>query len=104
MELKKFIKNSLVGIIDGINDADKEIEDRDIRRKAHFYINPSAKNNKEAKYISFDIAVTTSNAANAQAQGEGKIYIADLSLEGELKHATERTNRISFKVCCDHIG
>lgn len=100
MELKDFIKNTLVGIVDGIHEASDVLKSR---KYDEFPFNQFSINDMEKtayRYISFDVAIIISKETSGTASSQGKILIASVDLEGGITYSTENVSRIQFKVWC----
>jgi len=93
MELKDFVKNTLVSIAGGVEEATKEQQEKN--KRGTFSIR---RGEKEADYINFDVAVTTASEKSGKATGEAKILIAGGGLEGQISQSTENISRVKFKV------
>jgi len=91
MELKDFVKNTLLSIHDGMKEAGKNPGGSD-----KFVIDTYGET--DSKFIHFDVAVTTSTEKSGKVKGEGKIFIAGVSAGGEAKHTSENVSRVKFKV------
>lgn len=106
MDLKDFIRETLVGIASGIQEA--KIETGDI-----WALVPGALHGKrvsETSYIEFDVAVTVTETTESQKDGKAgvkaEISVLGSKVSGELgggiastKHASaEHVSRVSFKV------
>lgn len=65
MEIKDFVKTSILQIIEGLEEATKELNTRQTRA----VINPSLShaNHSNAKDVEFDIAVTATESKEGQA-------------------------------------
>lgn len=98
MKLQDFIKNTLVSISMGIYDANKEIADAKIGVTGFDISSYGGK--PENKFVTFDVAVTTSTEVRGKATGSGDIIVANLGLEGGGKRGTEHISRVTFKVFC----
>lgn len=106
MELKDFIRETLVGIAKGVEEA--RIETGDI-----WAINPTAIDGEkivEKSYVEFDIAVTAGETTGSRKEGKGGVR-AEISvlgasvggdlgggLEGSKQSHSENVSRVSFKV------
>lgn len=106
MELKDFIRETLVGIARGIQEA--QVETGDV-----WAISPSTVDGKrivEKSYVEFDIAITVGEVSNRQKEGsgglKGEISVLGAKIGGELDGGGKATNearsenfsRVSFKV------
>jgi len=106
MELKDFIRETLVGIANGIEEA--RIETGDI-----WAINPASIDGEkvaERSYVEFDIAVTAGETLGSRKEGKAGVK-AEISvlgasvggdlgggLEGSKQSHSENVSRVSFKV------
>ncbi len=94
MELKKFIKSTLIDICEAIDEAKKA----SIETAAIAPGTVKGKPVDKGQLVSFDIMVTASNSA--QGEGKGKIEVLALgaNLDGKVSSEKENTNRIQFQV------
>ncbi|RRN75990.1 hypothetical protein [Agrobacterium deltaense] len=106
MELKNFIRETLVNIATGIQEAKLETSD-------FWAINPGSLNGErviERSYIDFDVAITVSESVENQKEGKGGVK-AEISVLGSkisgdvgrslgtaVQQASENVSRVSFKV------
>lgn len=102
MELSEFVKNTLIGIQDGIHQANLKFatdEGKTIGKDttAQFVMEAYKRDYKEG-YIAFDVAVTVSEGSTAS--GGGGINVAMLRLGGDVGHEAmlEHVSRIKFHV------
>lgn len=102
MELKDFIKKTLVDIKEGIHEANIELVEKQGKKlgvdaSALFGIEA---NNREKThgYISFDIAVTVAEETKKGGGGKIKVAVADLGGEAEKTASQENVSRIKFYV------
>ena len=97
MELKEFVKNTLLSIAKGVSEASKEWKEGG----GNFQIEDRG-GKIDARYINFDVAVTTSSEKSAKVEGDAKIYVVSGGVEGEISHAIQNVSRVSFKVFFGH--
>lgn len=107
MDLKDFVKATLVNIVSGVKDAQEAV------RGAGGIVNPASRVHKAADQshfssvegganvflIEFDVAITVTEATNTGAGA--KLAVASflqLGAEGASDNAKSATNRIKFKV------
>jgi hypothetical protein len=103
MELKEFIKNTLVSIKEGVNDANTELatnegktigEDGDCLQ----YTMHDSKSHS----INFDVAVVVNNENEEGMSGGGKLNISIASIgaeaKGKEKQTETNTTRIKFNI------
>jgi len=100
MKLDQFITQTLISIVSGIKNADKEAHEKQLSTytKGTFEMSNFGGETKDGKYINFDVAVTTSSKIAADVQGSGDIIIASLDGNVEAKHSQENISRIKFKI------
>jgi hypothetical protein len=98
MELKEFVRDTLLEVLQGINEAQLAIE----VGKAKGIINPIWKHvdklYEHIQDINFDIAVTASDKASGSSGGGIKVVAADLSGKVSKEKEKSSVSRISFKV------
>ncbi len=108
MELQEFIKNTLVGIKNGVNDANKEFakqEGKELGKDFSALFVLEGLNRGKEGYVSFDVAVTV-NSENIKSGGGG-INVAALNLGGKVDSSLsqEHISRIKFNILpWEHIG
>jgi len=88
MELQKFIENSLLSIINGVRNTNKQTAGEDI---SMLEINSADK-------ILFDIAVTVSE--NKEKMGEVGVKVLSVSFGGDIKSelSNQNVSRIKFEI------
>lgn len=101
MELEEFVKNTLVSITKGLQEANKELSELEGKTQGQdatckFVLEPN-KREKEG-YVAFDVAVTVNQ--ETQKSGGGKIKIAIASFGGEVDSVNTQAylSRIKFHV------
>jgi len=92
MELKEFIKKSLVEIRTGIYEANEELIVNLDKEYRPFSIGDMR--NK----IDFDVAITVENNESAKVEGGPKVAIAKLGSDVESSVKTNNLSRIKFSV------
>lgn len=97
MDLREFIKTTIVQIIGGVNDARFEIENG---LPLNAYVAPvmSAKERNEPTAVSFDVAVTATESSDGAAKAGIRVWALELSAGGGVKAGTESVSRIRFEV------
>lgn len=99
MELETFIKDTLVGIKNGLRSANLKIAEAEGKvlgqdAQAMFIFRPDEKNSS----LDFDIAVTVSSESKKEGGGGIKIAIANLGAEVSAASAFQHVSRIKFSV------
>lgn len=96
MDLEKFIKETLVGIRNGVIGANSEITKNGGSGSKHFSVGPLVGEKQNA--ITFDIAVTVSN--QSKKKGGASLKVADIGFGGKLSGESkdEHISRIKFSV------
>lgn len=108
MELKEFIKETLVQISEGIEAAQTEVRESggfvnpahrvkvDNSDKSHF---GSTENGQNIFLVDFDVSVTVTEGTGTDAQAKLKVgSLVNLGAGGKSSQSSNTTNRISFKV------
>lgn len=113
MDIQEFVKASIIGIMSGIKEAQKEY---DLGNSAldplicPAWGPPLSENGGSAKghadkihELAFDLAITVSEASSAKAKGSGKVqvigvYSGELGCKAESSGIQSTISRISFKV------
>jgi len=99
MELKDFVKTTLLSIADGVDEA---TEQRQKEKKEAIFQIQRRTIKEETDYINFDVAVTTSTEKSGAAEGSAKVFVvANIGAKGEVTHTTENVSRVKFQV---HFG
>lgn len=90
LELKTFISESIKDIFDGVIEAQEyaklrggnvNVYDQDCIRK-----------------IDYDVAISTSSSKSGQAKGGAKIFIAEASIDGNIKKEDSSLTRMKFSI------
>ncbi|MFB6456530.1 hypothetical protein ACE38W_14750 [Chitinophaga sp. Hz27] len=95
MDVRNFVKNSLLEIFQGINDAKKELSDKSVSGT----INNTDYTEESSHLIEFDIAVTVSESDKKDV--DGKLSIASiLSTGGSMEKSSNHNvvSRIKFSI------
>ena len=92
LELKKFVKEALSDIVEGVEMANE--------KHKRFQISGSFHAGKEisGEYVEFDVSVTTEDKTKSGAKGKFGIFVASGELGGSKESDHGMTNRIKFKV------
>lgn len=102
MELESFVSETLKQVINGIKTAQADLKDRGAAMvPAHMAFNHGSqvydnKTGAPINYVSFYVAVTTSDAANPNS-GEG-VFISEGKFAGDPRAINTLTTRIKFSV------
>ncbi len=102
MELKDFIKRTLVDLVQATSEANSEL--RSEGREPHFRLMKGYEGylkdlqTKNPGFIDFDVAVTSST--NIEGEAKGGVFIQVVELGGKLKGSdlSEKVSRIRFSV------
>ncbi len=108
MELKDFVKESLIQVVTGIEEAQAEVRD------CGGFVNPAhrvdVKSSNESHFgvvgrgqnvflIDFDVAVTVVEGAGTDAKAKLNVAsLLELSAGGKSNQSSSATNKISFKI------
>jgi hypothetical protein len=103
MDLRDFVKSTLISIVSGVNDASQALKEKTNGVK-RFKISSMGERGFENQYINFDVAVVTSSEVKGQVSSEGKILVASIDLEGSASGRNENVSRVNFRVFCDYSG
>lgn len=96
MELREFVKTSLLDVLVGINDAQQELLKHEGRLGV---VNPQFKGKDLLmEHMQFDVAVTTATTEKGEAKGGINVYAAKLG--GDLSHEDQNSavSRLTFRV------
>ncbi len=107
MELKDFVTQSLVQIVNGIKQANTElagVENPTADTKA-FLLFSSVGDNPKAPHVEFDVAVSTKADSKAAAGAAAKLYVVSLEAGGSTSTIKENVSRVKFAVLVkEHQG
>lgn len=97
MELEEFISKTLVGVYNGVKDANKKINDT--RNSSYFNIESSSwHKDRSDGYIKFDVAVTASNSTTTQGSAGIRVWSVGVGGEKEKGVSEEIVSRIKFGI------
>ena len=97
MDLKEFIRQSLLDISEGLHEANEEYKKGSKSGSNVFLLLPSGPKN-DARGVKFDLAVTTKSESGTGGKAGINIKIVELSTGGQSQSAKENISRISFTV------
>ena len=98
MNLKEFIRESLVSILDGINDAQHDLSRKGVGAAVNpKFLDAPSIGEADVQNIEFDIAVSVSEKSEKSAEGELKV-VGILSADGKFTAGSEigSVSRIRF--------
>jgi hypothetical protein len=100
MDLRNFIKETLLQIQRGIGDATRELHTvpTDLGAIGPIFKDINKLNNKDIEWVEFDVAVTVSEESTGEKSG--KLNVAALSFGGSKVSSTETqfVSRVKFRV------
>jgi hypothetical protein len=108
MDLKAFVRNSIVSIVDGIAAAQQEVAAKGARLNPADFSMANAKERETLEvshnrwahidHLEFDVAVTT--GATTETEGDAGIRVLGIGMGAKMEGATndERVSRIQFRV------
>ena len=101
MELKDFIRQSLIEITEGVHEANTAY--KDARQTDHnaFLLAPGRKDD-EGRGIHFDVAVTTKTMRGSKGKATIGIKVFGVGADVEASKAKESVSRIRFTVMVRH--
>lgn len=96
MELKQFIKEALLGITNGVDDANKENNRFKILGIRH-------SSGIDGNYADFDVSIIVNEASSCEAGGKVKaslLNVVSASIDSKLDQTNtyQNTHRLTFKV------
>ena len=94
MELEEFIKDTLVGIRNGVRLANDNLKTSGEDNRIFQLENSSIKET----YVNFDVAVTATHETNKSGSGGIRIRVVDIGGGKEVKTAQESVSRIKFAI------
>ena len=97
MELKDFIQNSLISLVQGVKGANKYSNEQ--YKHNSFIVGPA--NDKDSGSVLFDVAVTAGEESGKAGGGNLKIAIVNIGGEKNSKVIQESVSRIKFYVKFD---
>lgn len=96
MDLATFVAESLVGIENGVKEANGKVGFDSTEGGGRFYLATVGPAGEVG--VAFDVAVTIGATAIGGAKGGMQIAVFQAGVGGERKHTHEHVSRISFKV------
>lgn len=107
MELKEFVTQSLVQIVGGIQQANRDIagtENPTADQRA-FLLVYSGGDNPKGPHVEFDVAVSIKTDNKATAGASGKLFVVGLKAGGSTSTVNENVSRVKFAVLVkEHQG
>jgi hypothetical protein len=98
MNLHEFVKETLVQIVRGIQDANASLDPDEPKANQAFLLEYSGGEPQTGPHIEFDVAVTTQLEATGQAEGKAQLLVATIALDGSGSVSRENTSRVKFSV------
>lgn len=100
MELREFVKMSLVEIVQGIKEANKELSTDGVVTADNnvFMLKYSGGNKPEGSPVEFDVAISTTSDQKAGAGASAKLYVVDINVNGSQSTVKEHVSRVKFSV------
>ena len=92
MELKDFIKQTLLDVVNGVEEANKE-KDR-FRLTSHKHMGTGERGQK----IEFDIAIVVDKSSETDAKGGIKVALVNLGGGIKDKETSQDTHKIKFEI------
>lgn len=107
MELKEFVTQSLVQIVSGIKQANKEIAgiENPTAENNAFLLFSSVGDKPKAPHVEFDVAISTKADNKATVGASAKLYVVSLEAGGSSSTIKENVSRVKFAVLVkEHQG
>lgn len=101
MELKDFIRHTLVSIKEGVRSANEDLLDKEnkvLGEDRPFFSMMTSSTRDSHSFISFDVAVTVNEEKNKSKSGGIKIAMVDIGGGTESIKSQESISRIKFSV------
>ena len=100
MKLDQFITQTLVSIVEGIGNANKEVfEEKKLTTHSDpFSVRIYGEKQDDAQYINFDVAVSAASELSGKVEGGGKILVASVDANAEASRKNENISRVKFKI------
>jgi len=104
MELKDFVKETLISIIEGVVSAQGSDVGKHVNPKwsssvgkesSHAYVAPG---DHLARLIKFDVAITVTEASGAEGGGKISILSSKIGVEGHSSNEKSTASKISFEI------
>ena len=92
MDLKKFVKDVILEVIRGVNEAADNVREAHSAEALRGAVNP--RSDAATRDIEFDVALTVSRKQGAKLG----IRVPVVSADGSVDHGEQRTNRVKFSV------
>jgi len=100
MELQEFIKETLIAVTMGINQANKDIMDSGRMKSAPFKLEPGSDKTKGFG-IAIDVAIVAEKNTHTEGAVKGSLSVLGGDLSRSNKHANHHTSRVQFHVAVD---
>jgi len=102
MELEDFIKETLIQISNGIQNANEELKPSRVKDDGSelqklFLLSPGGKQ-EQGNGIHFDVAITTKTTDEGKAGVKVKLAVLEADLGGKLQSTDQTVSRIQFSV------
>ncbi len=107
MELKEFVTQTLVQIVQGIKQANQELagQEKPGAENKAFLLAYSGGEHPGGPHIEFDVAVTTETGSKAGADASAKLYVVGFQAGGSKLTIKENVSRVRFAVLVkEHQG
>lgn len=109
MELREFVKQSLVEIVQGVEEANIELSGNNEltanNSNRAFLLAYSGGDNPKGPHVEFDVAVSTKTDLTAGAGASVKLYVVDLDAGGSSSTVKEHISHVRFAVLVkEHQG
>lgn len=101
MELKEFVRQSLLEISDAVREANTSYKKSRSAEENAFLLFPGGDKEK-GEGIHFDLAVTTKTKTGTAGRAGVNIQVLELSTGGQSQQIKENASRISFTVIIGH--
>jgi len=105
MDLKTFITETLVGIVEGVAEAQKRITEHHPTAAVVLLDRPADEENRPNpifKSVSFDVAITSAQEETSETRGEGKlrVYVINAGIDGKdvSSNKSSSASRVQFSV------
>jgi hypothetical protein len=102
MELEDFIKETLVQISNGIQNANEKLKPLRVKEDGSelpklFLLSPGRKQ-EQGNGVHFDVAITTKTTDEGQAGAKVRLTVFEADLGGKLQSSDQTVSRIQFSV------
>ncbi|KRA57395.1 hypothetical protein ASD89_06900 [Caulobacter sp. Root656] len=98
MELREFVTNTLVQILEGVGDAQEQLGKTGKRGIVNPTWGGGEKLYEHVQNVSFDVAVTVASKAEGGANAGIKVLAIDIGAKGSIETQNSNVSRVAFSI------